>query len=245
MSGESSQDVNLSAFFFPPPSQSPLARADDASFRRLLEDLAHYFETHNVPKKLRSRARDYIVFRRHASNFPFQELPVLEMSPALRGELLMHVNRQMLNREGQNLFADGPTAFVVDVANKLRQCCFGPEDLVIAEEGDVADCLFLGANDNAPAPPPTPLASSAGACCRPLAAIRSEQSVCTRIPATLTRSCNCRAPPLTFIQSQLLEQWTSRLGPTRWPRLRRGTWSVKLGCSCGGACPVRVVSGGI
>lgn len=128
-------------------SQLADTNSDDAAFRRLLEDLSHYFEAHNVPKKLRTRCRDYVLFRRHASNFSFQELPVQEMSPALRGELLMHVNKQMLNRS-PNLF-DGPTSFVYGVANKLKQCCFGPEDLVLIEDMSSSDCLFIGAQKNA------------------------------------------------------------------------------------------------
>ena len=105
--------------------------------------MCHFFDAHAVPRKLRSRAMEYVSARRSAINFGFQERPLWEMSPALRRELQAHVNAGVLERVPA--LREGTLAFLHTMASRLQREVWGQDDVMLTEgdPGAAAPAYFL------------------------------------------------------------------------------------------------------
>ena len=96
-------------------------------FKQLLDGLNIYIQTHQIPRELALRLREYIIWQKEAQMTKFAEKAVPGLSPALQVETVLYVHRNWLNAVW--FFKDLEPSCLVRLAREMQVETFAPGEV--------------------------------------------------------------------------------------------------------------------
>ncbi|KOO32278.1 voltage-gated ion channel superfamily [Chrysochromulina tobinii] len=96
-------------------------------FKQLLDGLNIYIQTHQLPRELALRLREYIIWQKEAQMTKFAEKAVPGLSPALQVETVLYVHRNWLNAVW--FFKDLEPSCLVRLAREMQVETFAPGEV--------------------------------------------------------------------------------------------------------------------
>lgn len=96
-------------------------------FKQLLDGLNIYIQTHQLPRELALRLREYIMWQKEAQLTKFAEKAVPGLSPALQVETVLYVHRNWLNAVW--FFKDLEPSCLVRLAREMQVETFAPGEV--------------------------------------------------------------------------------------------------------------------
>jgi voltage-gated potassium channel len=118
-------------------SNLDLARS---AFQRRLDEVNAYLRAQRIPAELQDRVRDYYSYL-WTKQRGVSAMEVLDEIPRSLGqEILMFLNRDLLNRS--EIFQGADDLFIRESVQLLRPCVFLPDEYVI-RQGEYGDCMYF------------------------------------------------------------------------------------------------------
>ena len=132
-----------------------IATMDQASteFHATMDDLNLYMNENNLPRDLRIRLREYFMYCRHQQRQKYYQGLLTKMSPALRGEVTVFINRAWIDqvpffcRKASSSLSIQIThaehnQFITEISMKLNALAFAPQELII-KLGEPASAMYI------------------------------------------------------------------------------------------------------
>jgi CRP-like cAMP-binding protein len=105
-----------------------------------MEEANEFLRTHRVPQKLQTRVRDYYAYLWETRKSVSMASPIADLPPSLSMEVLLFLNRGLLEKVA--LFRDAGEPFMREVIRLLRPLVFMPDDFII-RQGEYGDCMYF------------------------------------------------------------------------------------------------------
>jgi potassium voltage-gated channel Eag-related subfamily H protein 7 len=130
-----------------------IATMDQATteFNATLDDLNLYMAENRIPPEMRIRLREYFMYCKGMQRQEYYKELLVKMSPALRGEVCVFINKTWINsvpffsRRGKlaaKIGEDEHRLFITAVAMKLTPAAYAPQE-VLVHIGERAETMFI------------------------------------------------------------------------------------------------------
>ena len=116
-----------------------------AAYQKKMEEANEFLRTHGVPQKLQTRVRDYYAYLWETRRSVSTASPIADLPPSLSMEVLLFLNRGLLEKVA--LFRDAGEPFIREVIQLLRPLVFMPGDYIIRQGGYGDRMYFLSEGD--------------------------------------------------------------------------------------------------
>jgi cAMP-binding proteins - catabolite gene activator and regulatory subunit of cAMP-dependent protein kinases len=111
-----------------------------AAHQRKLEEVNSFMRSQRLPSDLQERVRDYYSYRWTQQRGVDTSLVLDDIPHGLSQEILMFLNREVLNRV--DIFKDADELFIRESVQLLKPRVFLPGEYII-REGEYADCMYF------------------------------------------------------------------------------------------------------
>ena len=130
-----------------------IATMDQATteFHATLDDLNLYMEENRIPQEMRVRLREYFMYCKGLQRQNYYKELLVKMSPALRGEVCVFINKSWINsvpffsRRGKlaaHIGEEEHRLFITAIAMNLTPHAYAPQEILI-HIGEPAETMFI------------------------------------------------------------------------------------------------------
>ena len=130
-----------------------IATMDQASteFHATLDDLNLYMEENRLPNEMRIRLREYFMYCKGLQRQNYYKELLVKMSPALRGEVCVFINKSWINsvpffsRRGKlaaHIGEEEHRLFITAIAMNLTPHAYAPQEILV-HMGEPAETMFI------------------------------------------------------------------------------------------------------
>jgi voltage-gated potassium channel len=114
-----------------------------ASFIKQMEDINSFLTYKSVPRRLKQKVHNYYQYVWDNQMGQWDEKILSTLPPSLKTEILLHINRQLI--EQVPFFKDTDKDLISDVIAHLKPRVFLPDDYIF-KRGDVGNCMYFISN---------------------------------------------------------------------------------------------------